>query len=69
MNMGDLVRVRNTAVSIDWKPEQGDLGFIVSPVRLGGDAQYIRVQSFKTGAALWIRAYRITPLNETEGDK
>ena len=69
MELGDLVRVRNTAVSIDWTPEQGYLGLIVSPVRLGGDARYIRVKSVKTGSALWIRAYRLTPCNETEGDQ
>jgi len=69
MNMGDLVRVRSTAVSIGWKPEQGYLGLIVSPVRLGGDARYIRVQSVKTGSALWIRAYRLTPCDNAEGAK
>jgi hypothetical protein len=69
MKVGDLVRVNNTAVSITWKPEQGYLGLIVSPVNLGGDARYIRVKSVKTGSALWIRAYRLTPCNETEGDK
>ena len=69
MKVGDLVRVSSTAVSINWKPEQGDLGLIVSPVRLGADAQYIKVQSIKDGTALWIRAYRITPHNETEGAK
>ena len=69
MELGDLVRVRNTAVSIDWTPEQGYLGLIVSPVRLGGDARYIRVKSVKTGSALWIRAYRLTPCNETDGAK
>ena len=69
MKAGDLVRVRNTAVSITWKPEQGYLGLIVSPVSIGGDARYIRVKSVKTGSALWIRAYRLTPCNETEGDK
>ena len=69
MKAGDLVRVRNTAVSITWKPEQGYLGLIVSPVSLVGDARYIRVKSVKTGAALWVRAYRLTPCNETEGDK
>jgi len=69
MNVGDLVRVRSTAVSIDWKPEQGYLGLIVSPVSLGGDARYIRVKSVKTGAALWIRAYRITLCGEAEGAK
>jgi len=69
MKVGDLVRVRNTAVSITWKPEQGYLGLIVSPVNLGGDARYIRVQSVKTGSALWVRAYRLTPQNEAEGDK
>ena len=52
MELGDLVRVRSTAVSIDWTPEQGYLGLIVSPVRLGGDARYIRVKSVKTGSAL-----------------
>ena len=67
--MGDLVRVRSTAVSIGWKPEQGYLGLIVSPVRLGGDARYIRVQSVKTGSALWIRAYRLTPCDNAEGAK
>ena len=69
MKVGDLVRVSNTAVSIGWKPEQGDLGLIVSPVNLGADARYIKVQSIKDGTALWIREYRITPLNETEGAK
>ena len=69
MELGDLVRVRSTAVSIDWRPEQGYLGLIVSPVRLGGDARYIRVKSVKTGSALWIRAYRLTPCNETDGAK
>ena len=69
MELGDLVRVRNTAVSIDWTPEQGYLGLIVSPVSLGGDARYIRVKSVKTGAALWVRAYRLTPCNETESDQ
>ena len=66
MNMGDLVRVSSTTVSINWKPEQGYLGLIASPVRLGADAQYVNVQSVKTGVALWVRAYRLTPLNETE---
>ena len=69
MKIGDLVRVRNTAASVGWKPVQGYLGLIVSPVRLGEDAQFIRVQSVKTGAKVWIRAYRLAPLNETEGDK
>ncbi len=69
MKVGDLVRVSSTAVSINWKPEQGYLGLIVSPVRLGEDAQYIRVKSVKTGVALWVRAYRLTPYNETEGAK
>ena len=69
MKVGDLVRVNNTAVSITWKPEQGYLGLIVSPVGLGENARYIRVKSVKTGSALWIRAYRLTPCNETEGDK
>jgi len=69
MKIGDLVKVSNTAVSIGWKPVQGYLGLIVSPVRLGEDAQFIRVQSVKTGAKIWIRAYRLTPLNETECDK
>jgi len=67
MKVGDLVRVSNTAVSIGWKPEQGDLGLIVSPVRLGADAQYVNVQSVKTGVALWVRAYRLAPHNEAEG--
>ena len=69
MKVGDLVRVSSTAVSINWKPEQGDLGLIVSPVNLGADARYIKVQSIKDGTALWIREYRITPHNETEGAK
>ncbi len=69
MKAGDLVRVSSTAVSIGWKPEQGYLGLIVSPVRLGADAQYVNVQSVKTGVALWVRAYRLTPYNETEGAK
>ena len=67
MKVGDLVRVSSTAVSINWKPEQGDLGLIVSPVRLGADARYIKVQSIKDGTALWIREYRITPYDEAEG--
>ena len=49
MKVGDLVRVSSTAVSINWKPEQGYLGLIASPVRLGADAQYVNVQSVKTG--------------------
>ena len=70
MKVGDLVRVSNTAVSVGWKPEQGELGLIVSPVNLGlSDARYCKVQSVKTGTALWIRDYRITPCNETEGDQ
>jgi hypothetical protein len=69
MKVGDLVRVNSTAVSVGWKPEQGELGLIVSPVNLGSDARYCKVQSVKTGTALWIRDYRITPCNETEGDK
>ena len=68
MKVGDLVRVSSTAVSIGWKQEQVYLGLIVSPV-IGADAQYVNVQSVKTGVALWVRAYRITPLNETEGAK
>ena len=67
MKAGDLVRVSSTAVSINWKPEQGDLGLIVSPVNLGADARYIKVQSIKDGTALWIREYRITPYDEAEG--
>ena len=67
MKVGDLVRVRNTAVSVGWKPEQGELGLIVSPVNLGADARYCKVQSVKTGTALWIRDYRITPHDEAEG--
>ena len=67
MKVGDLVRVSSTAVSINWKPEQGDLGLIVSPVNLGADARYIKVQSIKDGTALWIREYRITPYDEAEG--
>ena len=67
MKVGDLVRVRSTTVSIGWKPEQGYLGLIVSPVRLGGDARYIRVKSVKTGVTLWVRAYRLTLHSETEG--
>ena len=67
MKVGDLVRVNNTAVSITWKPEQGYLGLIVSPVGLGENARYIRVKSVKTGSALWIRAYRLTLHSETEG--
>ena len=67
MKVGDLVRVSNTAVSVGWKPEQGDLGLIVSPVNLGADARYIKVQSIKDGTALWIREYRITPYDEAEG--
>ena len=69
MKVGDLVRVSSTAVSINWKPEQGYLGLIASPVRLGADAQYVNVQSVKTGVVLWVRAYRIAPLSETEGAK
>ena len=69
MELGDLVRVRSTAVSIDWTPEQGYLGLIASPVRLGADAQYVNVQSVKTGVALWVRAYRLTPCDKTEGAK
>tara|TARA_R110000751_G_scaffold175263_1_gene281478 strand:- start:563 stop:772 length:210 start_codon:yes stop_codon:yes gene_type:complete len=69
MNMGDLVRVSSTTVSINWKPEQGYLGLIASPVRLGADAQYVNVQSVKTGVALWVRAYRLTPCDKTEGAK
>ena len=69
MKVGDLVRVSSTAVSINWKPEQGYLGLIVSPVRLGADAQYVNVQSVKTGVALWVRAYRLTPCDKTEGAK
>ena len=67
MKVGDLVRVSNTAVSVGWKPEQGELGLIVSPVNLGADARYIKVQSIKDGTALWIREYRITPYDEAEG--
>ena len=67
--MGDLVRVSSTTVSINWKPEQGYLGLIASPVRLGADAQYVNVQSVKTGVALWVRAYRITPCDNAEGAK
>ena len=69
MKVGDLVRVSSTTVSINWKPEQGELGLIVSPVNLGADARYIKVQSIKDGTALWIREYRITPHDEAEGDK
>ena len=69
MKVGDLVRVSNTAVSVGWKPEQGELGLIVSPINLGADARYCKVQSVKTGTALWIRDYRITLCNETEGDQ
>ena len=69
MKVGDLVRVSSTAVSIDWKPEQGYLGLITSPVRLGADAQYVNVQSVKTGVTLWVRSYRLTPCAKAEGAK
>ena len=68
MKVGDLVRVSSTTVSINWKPEQGYLGLITSPV-IGADAQYVNVQSVKTGVALWVRAYRITPCDKAEGAK
>ena len=68
MKVGDLVRVSSTAVSIGWKPEQGYLGLITSPV-IGVDAQYVNVQSVKTGVSLWVRAYRITLCDKAEGAK
>jgi len=63
MKVGDLVNVRSTSYSLNWKPEAGELGIITSPKPV---ADYYQVMSAKNGISLWVRKYRVTLCNRAE---
>tara|TARA_R110000737_G_scaffold336495_1_gene356007 strand:- start:278 stop:478 length:201 start_codon:yes stop_codon:yes gene_type:complete len=63
MKVGDLVNVRSTPCSLNWKPEAGELGIITSPKAV---ADCYQVMSAKNGISLWVRKYRVTLCNRAE---
>ena len=63
MKVGDLVNVRSTPCSLNWKPEAGELGIITSPKAV---ADCYQIMSAKNGISLWVRKYRVTLCNRAE---